>query len=94
MKLVTSIDSNLLKDAQLVAESNEFAIYGIGNDTYALVHRHQSVDWQAITISGDGLFRIAEMLTKATRSLYRDVAGDLSLRMNGIPFGAASRGDK
>ncbi len=93
MKLVSNIDSTLLKDAQLVAESSEFAIYAIGNDTYALVHRHQSVDWQAITISGDGLFRITEMLTKATRSLYRDVAGDLSLRMNGIPFGATSRSD-
>lgn len=89
MKLVANIDSELLKDAKLVADSNEFAIYAIGNDTYALVHRHQGVDWQAITISGDGLFRIAEMLTKATRSLYRDVAGDLSLRMNGM-----SRGEK
>ncbi len=93
MKLVSNIDSTLLKDAQLVAESSEFAIYAIGNDTYALVHRHQSVDWQAITISGDGLFRVTEMLTKATRSLYRDVAGDLSLRMNGIPFGATSQSD-
>ena len=94
MKLVTNIDSELLKDAKLVADSNEFAIYAVGNDTYALVHRHQSVDWQAITISGDGLFRITEMLTKATRSLYRDVAGDLSLCMNGIPFGATSRGEE
>ncbi|GAC1420898.1 MAG: hypothetical protein NVSMB64_29800 [Candidatus Velthaea sp.] len=78
MKLVENIDSELLKNATLVADSNEFAIYAVGNDTYALVHRHQAVDWQAITISGDALFRIAELLTKATRSLYRDVAGDLS----------------
>ncbi|GAC1542886.1 MAG: hypothetical protein NVS3B16_27020 [Vulcanimicrobiaceae bacterium] len=78
MKLVENIGSELLKDATLVADSNEFAIYAVGNDTYALVHRHQGVDWQAITISGDALFRIAELLTKATRSLYRDVAGDLS----------------
>lgn len=90
MKLVTNIDSKLLKDAQLVAESNEFAIYAIGNDTYALVHRHQSVDWQAITISGDGLFRVAEMLAKATRFLYRDVASDLSLHMNAMQHGAPS----
>ena len=78
MKLVEKTDSELLKNATLVADSNEFAIYAVGNDTYALVHRHQAVDWQAITISGDALFRIAELLTKATRSLYRDVAGDLS----------------
>lgn len=78
MKLVETISPENLKDATLVADSNEFAIYAVGNDTYALVHRHKAVDWQAITISGDGLFRIAELLTKATRSLYRDVAGELS----------------
>lgn len=80
MKLVATIDQETLKNATLLADSNEFAIYAVGNDTYALVHRHQAVDWQGITISGDGLFRIAELLTKATRSLYRDVAGDLSRR--------------
>lgn len=94
MKLINKIDSDLLRDAKLVADSNEFAIYAVGNDTYALVHRHQSVDWQAITISGDGVFRVTEMLTKATRSLYRDVAGDLSLRMNGIPFGELPRAEE
>lgn len=26
----------------------------LGNDTYALVHRHAVVEWQAMTISGDG----------------------------------------
>lgn len=78
MKLVAHIDAEILKNATLVADSNEFAIYAIGNDTYALVHRHEAVDWQAITISGDGLFRIAELLTKATRYLYRDVASELS----------------
>jgi transketolase N-terminal domain/subunit len=78
VKLVETISPETLKNATLVADSNEFAIYAVGNDTYALVHRHKAVDWQAITISGDGLFRIAELLTKATRALYRDVAGDLS----------------
>ncbi|MEO6991230.1 MAG: hypothetical protein ABI346_01275 [Candidatus Baltobacteraceae bacterium] len=80
MKLVTTIDRETLKDATLVADSNEFAIFDVGNDTFALVHRHEGVDWQAITISGDGLFRVGEMLAKATRSLYRDVASDLSRR--------------
>lgn len=78
MKLVTAIDAQTLEHATLIAESNEFAIYDVGNDTYALVHRHASVEWQAITISGDGLFRVLEILACATRTLYRDVAGDLS----------------
>ena len=78
MKLVTAIDSEALERSTLVAESNEFAIYSSGNDTFTLVHRHAAVEWQAITISGDGLFRVLEMLAVATRSLYRDVAGELS----------------
>jgi hypothetical protein len=78
MKLVASIDVKDLADAALIAESNEYAIYGVGNDTYALVHRHEGVEWQAITISGDGLFRVQELLAQATRTLYRDVAADLS----------------
>lgn len=78
MKLVTAIDEQALENADLIAESSEFAIYDIGNDTYALVHRHAAVEWQAITISGDGLFRVTEILARATRTLYRDVAADLS----------------
>jgi hypothetical protein len=78
MKLVDSVDRKALENARLLAESSEYAIYDIGSDTYALVHRHEGVDWQAITISGDGLFRASELLARATRALYRDVAGDLS----------------
>ena len=78
MKLVTAIDAQTLERAPLIAESNEFAIFDVGNDTYALVHRHAAVEWQAITISGDGLFRVLEILARASRTLYRDVAGDLS----------------
>ncbi len=78
MKLVAAIDPQALENAELIAESNEFAIFDVGNDTYALVHRHASVEWQAITISGDGLFRVAEILAQATRRLYRNVASDLS----------------
>jgi hypothetical protein len=78
MKLVAAIDPNSLSPDRLLAESNEFAIYDVGNDTYALVHRHQGVEWQAITISGDGLFRVAQLLAGATRALYRHVASDLS----------------
>ncbi|MBV8531638.1 MAG: hypothetical protein JO104_09995 [Candidatus Eremiobacteraeota bacterium] len=80
MKLEQRLDRAALESARLVAESNEFAIYDVGNDTYTLVHRHEGVDWQGITISGDGLFRVGELLALAMRSLYRDVAGELSRR--------------
>jgi hypothetical protein len=80
LKLVTSIDVKALDHATLIAESNEFAIFDVGSDTYAPVHRHAAVEWQAITISGDGLFRVLDILAQATRTLYRDVAADLSKR--------------
>ena len=80
MKLVTAIEPQALDRAKLIAESNEFAIFDMGSDTYAIVHRHAGVEWQAITISGDGLFRVLEILAQATRTLYRDVASDLSKR--------------
>jgi hypothetical protein len=82
MKLVESIDSRTLESGRLVAESSEFAIFDVGNDTYALVHRHEAVAWQGITISGDGLFRVAELVARATRSLYRNVASELSKERN------------
>ena len=80
MKLEQRLDRAALESARLVAESNEFAIFDVGNDTYTLVHRHEGVDWQGITISGDGLFRVGELLARAMRSLYRDIAGELSRR--------------
>jgi hypothetical protein len=79
MKLIAAIDESDLENARLIAESSEFAVYDIGNDTYALVHRHEAVEWQAIAISGDGLFRVSELLVHATRELYRDVATEFSL---------------
>jgi hypothetical protein len=82
MKLVESIDRAALAKSRLVAESSEFAIFDMGQDTYALVHRHEAVAWQGIMISGDGLFRVAELVARATRSLYRDVAGELSKERN------------
>jgi hypothetical protein len=82
MKLVERVDRAALEKSRLVAQSNEFAIYDVGSDAYTLVHRHEGVDWQGITISGDGLFRIAELLAGATRALYRDVAAELSKERN------------
>ena len=78
MQLLTSVDRAALSDAPLFAESGEFAVYDMSNDTYALVHRHASVEWQGFTVSGDGLFRVSELLVAATRMLYRDVASSLS----------------
>jgi hypothetical protein len=85
VKLVENLDPRALTDDKLVAQSNEFAIYEGGNDTYLLVHRHEGVRWQAITISGDALFRILELMASATRRLYRNVAGDLSRSKNPRP---------
>jgi hypothetical protein len=82
MKLVERFDRETLENARLVAESSEFAIFDVGQDTYALVHRHEAVAWQGITISGDGLFRVAELIAQATRSLYRSVAAELSRERN------------
>ena len=78
MQLLNSVDSSALSGAALLAESGEFSVYDMGNDTYALVHRHKSVDWQGFTVSGEGLFRVGELLARATRTLYRDVASELS----------------
>jgi hypothetical protein len=82
MKLVETVDREALEKGRLVAESSEFAIYDVGQDTYALVHRHEAVPWQGIMISGDGLFRVAELIARATRSLYRAVAAELSKERN------------
>jgi hypothetical protein len=84
MKLVERFDRDSLEKCPLVAESSEFAIFDVGSDTYALVHRHEAVAvaWQGVTISGDGLFRIADLLGQATRALYRNVAGELSKQRN------------
>jgi hypothetical protein len=82
VKLVESIDHEALEKGRLIAESSEFAIFDVGQDTYALVHRHEAVAWQGIMISGDGLFRVAELVARATRSLYRDVASELSKERN------------
>ena len=74
MKLETTVAVASLDGLRPIAESGEFAVFALANDTYTLVHRHAAVEWQALTISGDGLFRVAELLTKASRVLYRDVA--------------------
>jgi hypothetical protein len=78
MKLLATVDRESLKTAKCIGESNEFAIYALGDDTYALVHRHEGTAWEAITISGDGVFRVGSLLTEVMRDLYRDMAMSLS----------------
>ena len=74
MKVFTNVDRGMIEKGTRLAESNEFAIYRLDNDTFALLQRHQGIDWQGITLSGDGLFRVEELLAKACRTLYRDLA--------------------
>lgn len=78
MKLLTKFDQETVAGMPCLAESNEFAVYSLGEDTYALVHRHEGTEWEAITISGDGVFRAGELMIDAMRHLYRDMAKSLS----------------
>ncbi len=78
MKLWTDIEKDVLAGSTCLAESNEFAVYAVGNDTYALVLRHHGMPWQGVTLSGDGVFRVTELMAAASRSLYREVASRLS----------------
>jgi hypothetical protein len=61
-----------------VAESDQFAIYAQGDDTYLLVQRHSGTPWTAVRLSGDGLCRVGALLVEAMRHLYRDMASNLS----------------
>ncbi len=78
MDVMTEIDIKRLEALEPLAESDQFAIYAVGDQTYLLVQRHSGTPWTAMRISGDGLFRIASLFTDATRHLYRDVAAQLS----------------
>ena len=77
MKIMSTVDRALLERSTCLAESSEFAIYHLDNDTFALVQRHQGMEWQGITLSGDGLFRVGELWAIAARTLYRDIASRL-----------------
>lgn len=78
MKILTNVDPDALLNADRLAQSNEFAIYRLGHDTFVLVQQHEGTDWQGVTLSGDGLFRVGELLATAARVLYRSVASRLS----------------
>lgn len=78
MNFSEQIDRAELDKMQLVAESDQFAIYAAGADTYVLVQRHGGTPWTALRLSGDGIFRVGSLLIDAMRHLYRDVASNLS----------------
>jgi hypothetical protein len=77
MELHTTIDRTELEASQCIAESGEFALYSRGHDSYLLVQRHGGTPWSAISVSGDGVFRIGGLFVDAMRHLYRDVAADV-----------------
>jgi hypothetical protein len=78
METITKVDPASLHDKELLAESDQFCIYAVGNDTYWLVQRHEGSPWTALSVSGDGLFRINALITDAARHLYRHLADRLS----------------
>jgi hypothetical protein len=78
MDFIGPVDKSTLQDLKPIAESDLFAIYAMGDQTYLLVQRHQGTPWMALRLSGDGLFRVASLLGDAMRHLYREVASRLS----------------
>ncbi|MGZ3497962.1 MAG: hypothetical protein ACXWNK_12695 [Vulcanimicrobiaceae bacterium] len=79
MDFLRHITPSTLEGMQRIAESDQFAIYAAGEDTYLLVQRHESMPWTALRLSGDGVFRAGSLFADAMRHLYRDVAAELSL---------------
>ncbi|HEV2739378.1 MAG TPA: hypothetical protein VGU66_12415 [Candidatus Elarobacter sp.] len=78
MNFIDEIGLAELAGMEPVAESDQFAIYAAGADTYLLVQRHNGTPWTALRLSGDGIFRVGSLLIDAMRHLYRDVASNLS----------------
>jgi hypothetical protein len=74
----TNVDKASLDGAVPIAESDQFALYAVGDQTYLLVQRHEGTQWTGLRISGDGVFRVASLFADATRHMYRDVASRLS----------------
>ena len=78
MDFIEQVDQSSVAGLTPIAESDLFAIYAVGGQTFLLVQRHQGTPWTALRLSGDGLFRISSLLVDAMRHLYRDVAAQLS----------------
>ncbi len=78
MDFIEQIDPSAVEGLEKLAESDQFAMYAVGAQTYLLVQRHEGTPWMALRLSGDGLFRISTLLGDAMRHLYRDVSSRLS----------------
>jgi hypothetical protein len=78
MDFVENVDRHALESMTPIAESDQFAIYAVGDDTYLLVQRHAAVPWTALRLSGDGIFRVGMLVSEAMRHIYRSVASQLS----------------
>jgi hypothetical protein len=80
MEIIEDVNQSVLRGLVAIAESDQFAIYAEGDDTYILVQRHGGTPWTAVRLSGDGLFRVGTLVVEAMRHLYRDVASNLEPR--------------
>lgn len=78
MEFNERIDPSTVAGLEPIAESDQFAIYAVGQDTYLLVQRHAGTPWMGMRLSGDGVFRIGSLLIEAMRHLYRGTASQLS----------------
>jgi hypothetical protein len=76
----TNVERDSLSGMVPIAESDQLALFAVGEQTYLLVQRHDGTDWTGLRISGDGVFRVASLLADATRHMYKDVSSRLSPR--------------
>lgn len=78
MNFIEQLDPITVEARKPIAESDQFAIYAMGDQTYLLVQRHSGTPWVGLRFSGDGIFRVGGLIVDAMRHLYRDVASQLS----------------
>jgi hypothetical protein len=78
MNFVEDIDPDAFEELTPLAESDQFCIYALGDDTYMLLQRHEGTPWTGLRLSGDGLFRVSALINEAMRDVYRHVASRLS----------------
>ncbi len=78
MDFIEQLEPSAVAGKTPIAQSDQFAIYALGEDTYLLVQRHAGTPWTGLRLSGDAIFRVGGLLGEAMRHVYRDVASQLS----------------
>ncbi len=78
MEFIGEIDRGMVAGMKPIAESEQFAIYAVGDQTYLLVQRHAGTPWVGLRLSGDGVCRVGSLFVEAMRHMYRDLASQLS----------------